>query len=199
MRWSTASRATTATPSRRSSDPTTASTSRPRRVDPEDVTNFLEAWAQGALDRAGRRRQGVSRRREERLDTADPDREDGRRLAVSTPRRAPDEMRIRRIGRNELAAIQVALAYTDAQEEYHGARLERRRRLRVRDARVVVAGQARRPVLGVAAGRAGESARRRVRGREGRASRITGTCTRSSPRRARMRPAARAATSRTAT
>ena len=27
-------------------------------------------------------------------------------------------MRIRRIGRNELAAIQVALAYTDAQEEY---------------------------------------------------------------------------------
>ena len=28
-------------------------------------------------------------------------------------------MRIRRIGRNELAAIQVALAYTDAQDEYH--------------------------------------------------------------------------------
>jgi Protein of unknown function (DUF2950) len=31
---------------------------------------------------------------------------------------APQEMRTRRIGRNELAAIQVALAYTDAQEEY---------------------------------------------------------------------------------
>jgi hypothetical protein len=31
---------------------------------------------------------------------------------------AADEMRTRRIGRNELAAIQVALAYTDAQEEY---------------------------------------------------------------------------------
>ena len=30
-------------------------------------------------------------------------------------------MRTRRIGRNELAAIQVALAYTDAQEEYHAA------------------------------------------------------------------------------
>jgi hypothetical protein len=28
-------------------------------------------------------------------------------------------MRIRRIGRNELAAIQVVLAYTDAQDEYH--------------------------------------------------------------------------------
>jgi hypothetical protein len=33
-------------------------------------------------------------------------------------RAAPAEMRTRRIGRNELAAIQVALAYTDAQEEY---------------------------------------------------------------------------------
>ena len=31
---------------------------------------------------------------------------------------AADEMRIRRIGRNELAAIQVALAYTDAHYEY---------------------------------------------------------------------------------
>ncbi len=34
-------------------------------------------------------------------------------------RAAPAEMRTRRIGRNELAAIQVALAYTDAQEEYY--------------------------------------------------------------------------------
>ena len=33
-------------------------------------------------------------------------------------RGAAEEMRTRRIGRNELAAIQVALAYTDAQEEY---------------------------------------------------------------------------------
>jgi hypothetical protein len=33
-------------------------------------------------------------------------------------RLAPEEMRIRRIGRNEVAAIQVALAYTDAQNEY---------------------------------------------------------------------------------
>ncbi len=32
---------------------------------------------------------------------------------------APDEMRARRIGRNELAAIQTVLAYTDAQEEYY--------------------------------------------------------------------------------
>ncbi|HSQ72104.1 MAG TPA: DUF2950 family protein, partial [Rubrivivax sp.] len=34
---------------------------------------------------------------------------------------APEQMRLRRIGRNELAAIQVTLAYTDAQDEYHAA------------------------------------------------------------------------------
>jgi hypothetical protein len=31
---------------------------------------------------------------------------------------APEEMRVRRIGRNELSAMQVALAYVDAQREY---------------------------------------------------------------------------------
>jgi len=34
------------------------------------------------------------------------------------PRAGAEEMRIRRIGRNELAAMQVALAYVDAQREY---------------------------------------------------------------------------------
>jgi hypothetical protein len=38
---------------------------------------------------------------------------------------APAEMRARRIGRNELAAIQVALAYTDAQEEYYAMNPDR--------------------------------------------------------------------------
>jgi hypothetical protein len=38
---------------------------------------------------------------------------------------APAEMRKRRIGRNELAAIQVALAYTDAQEEYYAKNPDR--------------------------------------------------------------------------
>ena len=80
---------------------------------------------------------------------------------------APEEMRMRRIGRNELAAIQVALAYTDAQNEYHARDWNGDGVLRVRDARVVVAGQARRPVLGVAARRAGEPARRGVRRRQG--------------------------------
>jgi hypothetical protein len=83
----------------------------------EDRYAFLEAWARAhrIVDRAG--------------DTA--------MLEVGThgwtlpipivktaagwrfdTRTAPAEMRTRRIGRNELAAIQAALAYTDAQEEY---------------------------------------------------------------------------------
>jgi hypothetical protein len=38
---------------------------------------------------------------------------------------APAEMQKRRIGRNELAAIQVALAYTDAQEEFYARNPDR--------------------------------------------------------------------------
>jgi hypothetical protein len=86
-------------------------------VDPEDITNFLEAWAKAHAivpagpDKAflGAGRNGwtlpipiVKTAAGWRFDT----------------KAAPDEMRVRRIGRNELAAIQVALAYTDAQDEY---------------------------------------------------------------------------------
>jgi len=86
--------------------------------DPEDVTNFLEAWARGhsivpaGPDKAflGVGKNGwtmpipiVKTAAGWRFDT----------------RSAPEEMRVRRIGRNELAAIQIALAYTDAQKEYH--------------------------------------------------------------------------------
>jgi hypothetical protein len=86
-------------------------------VDPEDVTNFLAAWASAhrivpaGSDKAflGAGRNGwtlpipiVKTAAGWRFDT----------------KAAPEEMRIRRIGRNELAAIQVALAYTDAQKEY---------------------------------------------------------------------------------
>jgi Protein of unknown function (DUF2950) len=87
-------------------------------VDPEDVTNFLEAWARAhKIVGAGNDRAmlGVGTR--------------GWTLPIPIvktaagwrfdTRAAREEMRIRRIGRNELAAIQVALAYTDAQEEYH--------------------------------------------------------------------------------
>ena len=61
-------------------------------------------------------------------------------------------MRIRRIGRNELAAIQVALALTDAQEEYHAFDRDRQRREAIRAEDPVLAGQARRAVLGVEPG-----------------------------------------------
>ena len=86
-------------------------------VDPVDVTNFLEAWARAhkivpaGADKAllGAGNNGwtmpipmVKTAAGWRFDT----------------QAAPEEMRIRRIGRNELAAIQVVLAYTDAQKEY---------------------------------------------------------------------------------
>jgi len=85
--------------------------------DPEDITNFLAAWARGhaivpeGSDKAflGVGKNGwtlpvpiVKTAAGWRFDT----------------KAAPEEMRVRRIGRNELAAIQVALAYTDAQKEY---------------------------------------------------------------------------------
>jgi hypothetical protein len=87
-------------------------------VDPEDVTNFLATWAEA-----------------HKIVPAGPDKaflgagKHGWTLPIPIvkvaagwrfdTKGAPDEMRVRRIGRNELAAIQVALAYTDAQKEYH--------------------------------------------------------------------------------
>ncbi len=90
-----------------------------------DKTNFLAAWARG-----------------HRIVTAGGDKamlevgSNGWTLPVPIvktaagwqfdARSAPAEMRARRIGRNELAAIQVALAYTDAQEEYYAKNPDRR-------------------------------------------------------------------------
>ncbi len=86
-------------------------------VDEQDVTNFLEAWAKAhAIVPAGadRAHLGVGK--------------NGWTLPIPIVKTAAgwqfdvaaasEEMRIRRIGRNELAAIQVALAYADAQDEY---------------------------------------------------------------------------------
>jgi hypothetical protein len=86
--------------------------------DPDDITNFLAAWSRG-----------------HRIVPAGADKaflgvgNNGWTLPIPIVKSAsgwrfdtqgaPEEMRIRRIGRNELAAIQVALAYTDAQKEYH--------------------------------------------------------------------------------
>jgi hypothetical protein len=88
------------------------------KSDPDDITDFLAAWARGhAIVPAGNDRVflGVGNK--------------GWTLPVPIVKTAagwrfdtkgaPEELRVRRIGRNELAAIQVALAYTDAQKEYH--------------------------------------------------------------------------------
>jgi len=86
-------------------------------VDPEDITDFLEAWANAhAIVPAGSDKAflGVGKK--------------GWTMPIPIvktsagwhfdTRGTPEEMRIRRIGRNELAVIQVMLAYTDAQDEY---------------------------------------------------------------------------------
>jgi hypothetical protein len=85
--------------------------------DPEDVTRFLEAWG-----------------RAHAIVRVDGDKAflgagtNGWTLPIPIvktaagwkfdPAAAPEEMRVRRIGRNELAAIEVARAYVDAQREY---------------------------------------------------------------------------------
>jgi hypothetical protein len=87
-------------------------------IDAEDVTRFLEAWATShKIVPAGDAKAylGVGT--------------NGWTMPIPLvktaagwsfdTKAAPDEMRIRRIGRNELAAIQVALALTDAQEDYY--------------------------------------------------------------------------------
>jgi len=89
----------------------------PESYDGGDVTNFLEAWSKGhriipvgdakALLEVGTRGWTMPIPLEKtaagwRFDT----------------RSTPDELRTRRIGRNELDVIQVMLALTDAQQEY---------------------------------------------------------------------------------
>jgi hypothetical protein len=82
-----------------------------------DITTFLEAWSQAhGIVRAGDDKAFLGAGKS------------GWTLPVPIvksaagwqfdTRLAGEEMRTRRIGRNELAAIQVALAYSDAQDEY---------------------------------------------------------------------------------
>jgi hypothetical protein len=86
-------------------------------VDASDVTDFLEAWAKShAIVAAGPAKAYVGAGRSGWTQSVPLV-----RAAAGwhfDTRMAPDEMRVRRIGRNELAAIQVVLAYTDAQDEY---------------------------------------------------------------------------------
>jgi Protein of unknown function (DUF2950) len=87
-------------------------------LDEQDVTNFLEAWAKAhtivpaGSDKAylGVGKHGWT------LPIPIVKTAAGWRFDVGA---APEEMRVRRIGRNELAAIQVVLAYADAQDEYY--------------------------------------------------------------------------------
>lgn len=89
----------------------------PSSIDPEDVTDFLAAWARAhAIVKQGDDKAFLGAGTK------------GWTLPIPIVKTAAgwkfdtkgaaDEMRVRRIGRNELAAIQVALAYTDAQQEY---------------------------------------------------------------------------------
>jgi hypothetical protein len=87
-------------------------------VDKDDVLDFLGAWAESheivpaGADKAflGVGRHGWT------LPIPIVKTASGWRFDVKA---APEEIRTRRVGRNELAAIQTALAYTDAQEEYY--------------------------------------------------------------------------------
>jgi hypothetical protein len=96
----------------------------PTRDDhPEDTTNFLAAWAKGhriAADGADRAWLEVGTNGWKK---PIPIAKSAAGWRFDT-RAAPDELRTRRIGRNELAVIKVALAYADAQEDY--AKLMRR-------------------------------------------------------------------------
>jgi Protein of unknown function (DUF2950) len=91
-----------------------------RAVQEDDVTNFLEAWA---------RKHGILRKGDDRAFVEVGTH--GWTMPIPLVRRgagwafdtkgAPEEMRVRRIGRNELDAIKVVLAMGDAQEEYASA------------------------------------------------------------------------------
>jgi hypothetical protein len=93
-------------------------------VDTEDVTNFLAAWAashgiqQDGADRA------FLQAGKNGWTLPIPIVKTGTGWKFDTAA-ASAEMKKRRIGRNELSAIQVALAYTDAQEEYYAKNPDR--------------------------------------------------------------------------
>ena len=180
-----------------SSAPTTAITFRPPIVDPDDITEFLAAWAeahtivQAGTDRAflGAGRHGWTMpipivKTGAGLALRHPAAPGGNARAPHRPQRARGDPGGARLHRRAAGLSR--------------ARLERRRRPAVRSARVVDAGQARRPLLGVAARRAGKPARAPILRMPSAGSRTMATCTRSSPRRARMRRGVRKAISGTA-
>jgi hypothetical protein len=86
-------------------------------VDGGDVTNFLEAWSKGHKIVAAGADKAFVEVGVHGWTMPIPLAKSASGWSFDT-KQAPDEMRTRRIGRNELAAIQSVLAYTDAQNEY---------------------------------------------------------------------------------
>jgi hypothetical protein len=96
-------------------------------VSSEDVTNFLAAWAAShGIQQDGAER-AYLQAGTHGWTLPIPIVKTGAGWKFDT-KAAPQEMRKRRIGRNEIAAMQVALAYTDAQEEYYGRNPDRQSR-----------------------------------------------------------------------
>jgi hypothetical protein len=92
-------------------------------VSHEDRLNFLEAWSRAhKVMTNGDRAVVEAGRNGWTLPIPLVKSAAGWKFDVSA---APEQMRLRRIGRNELAAIQVALAYTDAQDEYFATNPDR--------------------------------------------------------------------------
>jgi hypothetical protein len=86
-------------------------------IDPDDVKAFLDAWSEGHKikpDTADRVLLAVG---PDDWTLPIPIVRQGANWRFDTPAGA-EEIRVRRIGRNELATIQAAMAYTDAQKEY---------------------------------------------------------------------------------
>jgi hypothetical protein len=91
-----------------------------RAVDTEDVTAFLAGWA---------KRHGIERRDDNTVFLEIDDTHWALPIPIARSKAGwsfdtlgtNEELRTRRIGRNELAVMHVALAYTDAQEEYFEA------------------------------------------------------------------------------
>ena len=86
-------------------------------VAPDDVTNFLEAWARAHKIVPAGSEKAYLEAGTYGWTLPMPIVKTAKGWQFDT-RAAAEEMRIRRIGRNESAAVQVALAYTDAQQEY---------------------------------------------------------------------------------
>jgi len=91
----------------------------------DDRTNFLEAWSRGHRIVPSGNERAMVEVGTNGWTVPIPLQKTASGWQFDT-KAAPAEMRARRIGRNELATIQVMLAYTDAQEEFYASNPDRR-------------------------------------------------------------------------